>query len=250
VLLGDAAFLAMTAADIDPDIVSALSLHGGAQRRLAAFRAGPPDRDRRAAFRARGAGRARQENGRAVLATLDLPWKACRPAGSRPWSPRRCKKHHQRRRRAVLRPHRIPGREDRHAAGGDDAGRRRQPLQGQQHGELRVALATTHLPLKDVAAALTQDGLARILDIIDADLRNKFGLAAPRILVCGLNPHAGENGYLGREEIDVITPAIAAAQAPASMRAARIRPTRCSSPSTCRTPTACWRCTTTRACRC
>jgi 4-hydroxythreonine-4-phosphate dehydrogenase len=78
---------------------------------------------------------------------------------------------------------------------------------------LRVALATTHLPLKDVSQAITEDGLARVLDIIDADLKRKFGIAAPRILVAGLNPHAGENGYLGREEIDTIAPAIAAAQA-------------------------------------
>ncbi len=78
---------------------------------------------------------------------------------------------------------------------------------------LRVALATTHLPLKDVAGAITQAGLARVIDIIDADLKNKFGIGAPRILVTGLNPHAGENGYLGREEIDTIAPAIAAAQA-------------------------------------
>ncbi|MES2018991.1 MAG: 4-hydroxythreonine-4-phosphate dehydrogenase PdxA [Pseudomonadota bacterium] len=77
---------------------------------------------------------------------------------------------------------------------------------------LRVALATTHLPLKDVSAAITQDGLARVLDIIDADLKTKFGIASPRILVTGLNPHAGENGYLGSEEIDTITPAINAAR--------------------------------------
>ena len=78
---------------------------------------------------------------------------------------------------------------------------------------LRVALATTHLPLKDVSSAITQDSLARVIDIIAADLKHKFGIAAPRILVTGLNPHAGENGYLGREEIDTITPAIEAAQA-------------------------------------
>lgn len=77
---------------------------------------------------------------------------------------------------------------------------------------LRVALATTHLALKDVPAAITGDGLARTLDIIDADLKRKFGIAAPRILVTGLNPHAGENGYLGREEIDVIIPALQAAR--------------------------------------
>ena len=78
---------------------------------------------------------------------------------------------------------------------------------------LRVALATTHLALKDVPAAVTQPGLARVIDIIDTDLKNKFGIASPRILVTGLNPHAGENGYLGREEIDTIGPAISAARA-------------------------------------
>jgi 4-hydroxythreonine-4-phosphate dehydrogenase len=77
---------------------------------------------------------------------------------------------------------------------------------------LRVALATTHLALKDVPAAITGDSLARTLDIVDADLRRKFGIASPRILVTGLNPHAGENGYLGREEIDVIIPALQAAR--------------------------------------
>ncbi|HEY8023551.1 MAG TPA: 4-hydroxythreonine-4-phosphate dehydrogenase PdxA [Burkholderiaceae bacterium] len=77
---------------------------------------------------------------------------------------------------------------------------------------LRVALATTHLPLKDVAAALTEDGLLHILRIVHADLKSKFGIAQPRILATGLNPHAGEGGYLGREEIDIIAPAIAAAQ--------------------------------------
>lgn len=73
---------------------------------------------------------------------------------------------------------------------------------------LRVALATTHVPLKDVPAALSIDGLVETLAIIDHDLRRDFGLPVPRILVTGLNPHAGENGYLGREEIDVITPAL------------------------------------------
>jgi len=73
---------------------------------------------------------------------------------------------------------------------------------------LRVALATTHLALKDVPAAIRFDDLLRTLQIIDADLREKMGIPHPRILVTGLNPHAGENGYLGREEIDVITPVI------------------------------------------
>jgi len=78
---------------------------------------------------------------------------------------------------------------------------------------LRVALATTHLPLKDVPGALTRENLTQVLDILHADLTTKFGIAAPVILVTGLNPHAGENGYLGREEIDVITPVLEAARA-------------------------------------
>lgn len=74
---------------------------------------------------------------------------------------------------------------------------------------LRVALVTTHLPLKDVAAALTREKVRTALEIVARELRDKFGLEAPRIAVCGLNPHAGESGHLGREEIDVIAPAIA-----------------------------------------
>ena len=75
-------------------------------------------------------------------------------------------------------------------------------------GPLRVALATTHLPLKDVSAAITPDVLARTLRILHADLRSKYGIVQPRILVAGLNPHAGEGGYLGMEEIEVITPVL------------------------------------------
>jgi 4-hydroxythreonine-4-phosphate dehydrogenase len=71
-----------------------------------------------------------------------------------------------------------------------------------------MMLATTHLPLKDVSSALSVEGIVETLRIIDHDLRHHFGLPAPRILVTGLNPHAGENGYLGREEIDVIAPAL------------------------------------------
>ncbi|MDP5009117.1 MAG: 4-hydroxythreonine-4-phosphate dehydrogenase PdxA, partial [Glaciimonas sp.] len=78
---------------------------------------------------------------------------------------------------------------------------------------LRVALATTHLALKDVAAAITADSLMRTLEILQADLQQKFGIAQPRILVTGLNPHAGEGGYLGREEIEIITPVLQAAKA-------------------------------------
>ncbi|MEQ1516716.1 MAG: 4-hydroxythreonine-4-phosphate dehydrogenase PdxA, partial [Usitatibacteraceae bacterium] len=73
---------------------------------------------------------------------------------------------------------------------------------------LRVALATTHVALKDVPLAITRQSLTMTLRILHADLKQKFALANPRILVAGLNPHAGEGGYLGREEIDVITPVI------------------------------------------
>jgi 4-hydroxythreonine-4-phosphate dehydrogenase len=86
-------------------------------------------------------------------------------------------------------------------------------LAGTGEHPLRVALATTHLPLKDVSAALTIEGLVETLTIIDRDLRTSFGRRAPAILVTGLNPHAGENGYLGREEIDVISPALERARA-------------------------------------
>lgn len=77
-------------------------------------------------------------------------------------------------------------------------------------GGMRVALATTHLPLSEVPKALTRELIEQTLRIVDRDLRGRFGIARPRILVAGLNPHAGEAGYLGREEIDVIAPAIRA----------------------------------------
>jgi 4-hydroxythreonine-4-phosphate dehydrogenase len=75
-------------------------------------------------------------------------------------------------------------------------------------GGLRVALATTHLPLAQVSAAITAPRIERVLRTLDADLRAKFGIEAPRVLVCGLNPHAGESGHLGREEIEVIAPVV------------------------------------------
>ncbi|MBI6895990.1 4-hydroxythreonine-4-phosphate dehydrogenase PdxA [Pseudomonas putida] len=73
---------------------------------------------------------------------------------------------------------------------------------------LRVALVTTHLPLRDIADTITGERLERVTRILHADMRDKFGIANPRILVCGLNPHAGEGGHLGREEIDIIEPAL------------------------------------------
>ncbi len=75
-------------------------------------------------------------------------------------------------------------------------------------GSLRVALATTHLPLNKVSNAITHEMLVQTIEILHHDLQVRFGLASPRILVLGLNPHAGESGYLGREEIDVIIPAL------------------------------------------
>lgn len=75
-------------------------------------------------------------------------------------------------------------------------------------GGMRVTLATTHLPLKDVAAAITREGLEQRLRIIHHDLINRFAIAQPRIAVAGLNPHAGESGHLGREEIDTIIPVL------------------------------------------
>ncbi|PTQ90134.1 4-hydroxythreonine-4-phosphate dehydrogenase PdxA [Agitococcus lubricus] len=74
--------------------------------------------------------------------------------------------------------------------------------------DLRVALATTHLPLRAVAEQITPELLTEVIDILHRDLQQKFALPAPRILVTGLNPHAGENGYLGREEIDIINPTL------------------------------------------
>ena len=75
-------------------------------------------------------------------------------------------------------------------------------------GGMRVALATTHLALKDVPAAITMPLLENVVHIIHHDLQRRFGIAQPRILVAGLNPHAGEGGYLGREEIEVMIPVL------------------------------------------
>ncbi len=75
-------------------------------------------------------------------------------------------------------------------------------------GGMKVALATTHLPLRAVPDAITRETLERTLRIIDRDLKRRFGIPSPNIVVAGLNPHAGESGYLGREEMDVIEPAL------------------------------------------
>lgn len=73
---------------------------------------------------------------------------------------------------------------------------------------LRVALVTTHLPLSEVSKAITHSRLRTVIRILDQDLRSRFDIAYPKILVCGLNPHAGENGHLGREEIEIIEPVL------------------------------------------
>lgn len=76
-------------------------------------------------------------------------------------------------------------------------------------GDLRVALASTHLPLRDVADYLTRDGLREVLQVLHRELRTRFGIDDPQIVVCGLNPHAGEGGHLGSEEQEIIAPVIA-----------------------------------------
>ncbi|HKO68705.1 MAG TPA: 4-hydroxythreonine-4-phosphate dehydrogenase PdxA [Burkholderiaceae bacterium] len=76
------------------------------------------------------------------------------------------------------------------------------------HGPLRVALATTHLPIASVAGALTIDSVAGVLKILLTELQSRFGIDAPRVVVTGLNPHAGEGGHMGREEIEIIAPAV------------------------------------------
>ncbi|MFV5454104.1 MULTISPECIES: 4-hydroxythreonine-4-phosphate dehydrogenase PdxA [Acinetobacter] len=73
---------------------------------------------------------------------------------------------------------------------------------------LRIALATTHLPLRAVADAITKTRLEQVIDILLHDLKSKFKIEHPKVLVCGLNPHAGEDGYLGMEEIEVINPVL------------------------------------------
>jgi 4-hydroxythreonine-4-phosphate dehydrogenase len=85
-----------------------------------------------------------------------------------------------------------------------------QPVMMLASPDLRVALATTHLPLTEVPMAITRGRLTHVLEILHHDLKNRFGIADPVILVCGLNPHAGESGHLGREEIETIEPVVKA----------------------------------------
>jgi 4-hydroxythreonine-4-phosphate dehydrogenase len=211
VLVGDAAYLALTASLVDPSIrLSALSIQALRNNGLPHF--GP---DRIAVIDVPlGAhvvpGKLDAANGRAVLETLDLAVEGVR-AG---WFDAIVTAPLQ---KSTINDAGVPfSGHTEYLADKTGTSRVVMMLAGSPGGGqpyLRVALATTHLPLRDVPAAITQEGLAQVLDIIDADLKAKFGIAAPRILVTGLNPHAGENGYLGREEIDVIEPALQAARA-------------------------------------
>jgi 4-hydroxythreonine-4-phosphate dehydrogenase len=222
VLLGDAAFLAMTASYIDPAIrLSALSLQAVRNGGLPHFGPGTISVIDVPLAAHVVPGTLDKDNGRAVLATLDASIEGI-AAG---WFDAVATAPLQ---KSTINDAGVAfsGHTEYYA---EKTGTAQvvmmlagQPVQAlPPAGEaappapppLRVALATTHLPLKDVAAALTMDSLGTTLDIIAHDLKTKFGIAAPRILVAGLNPHAGENGYLGREDIDVVAPAIAAAQA-------------------------------------
>jgi 4-hydroxythreonine-4-phosphate dehydrogenase len=83
-----------------------------------------------------------------------------------------------------------------------------QPVMLLACASMRVALVTTHLPLAEVPRAITRERLTAVIEVLHADLKHKFGITDPVILVCGLNPHAGESGHLGREEIEVIEPVL------------------------------------------
>lgn len=212
VLIGDAAFLAQTAESIDPEMrLAAVSWMAVADAGLPRFPA-----DRLAVIDCPLAevvvpGQLDARNGRAVLQTLDIAIAGAQAHLFDAVVTAPLQKSTINDAGVAFTGHTEYLAQKTAAAqvvmmlAGSQAG-------GDEAHPLRVALATTHLPLKDVPAAITFDGLLRTIEIIHADLKNKFGIASPRILVTGLNPHAGEGGYLGREEIDVITPALQAAQ--------------------------------------
>ena len=211
VLVGDAAFLALTASLIDPSIqLAALSVQALRNNGLPHF--GP---SRVAVIDVPLAAHVRPgvldpENGRAVLATLDLAIEGIAAGWFDAMVTAPLQKSTINDAGVAFSGHTEYLAEK---TGAEQVVMMLAGSPGANAPPMRVALATTHLPLKDVPNAITQEGLTRVIDIIDADLRARFGIAAPRILVTGLNPHAGENGYLGREEIDTITPAIEAAKA-------------------------------------
>jgi 4-hydroxythreonine-4-phosphate dehydrogenase len=211
VLVGDAAFLALTASLIDPAIrlaaLSTQALRNGGLPHFGVDRIAVVDVPLAAHV---VPGVLDAENGRAVLATLDLALEGVQAGWFDAIVTAPLQKSTINQAGVAFSGH------TEYLAEKTNTPQVVMMLAGQPAGDqpyLRVALATTHLPLRAVPDAITQDGLARVLDILHADLRDKFGIAAPRILVTGLNPHAGENGYLGREEIEIIEPALAQAQA-------------------------------------
>jgi 4-hydroxythreonine-4-phosphate dehydrogenase len=213
VLLGDAAYLAMLAADIDPAIhIAALSIQALRNGGLPQF---GPERLTVIDVPLSAhvvAGTLDAANGRAVLATLDLAVEGIKAGWFEAMVTAPLQKSTINDAGVKFSGH------TEYLAEKTGTPRVVMMLAGAS-GEaadgayLRVALATTHLPLRAVADAIDSALLVEVLGIIDADLKRHFGIAAPRILVTGLNPHAGENGYLGREEIDVIEPALALARA-------------------------------------
>jgi 4-hydroxythreonine-4-phosphate dehydrogenase len=211
VLIGDAAFLAMTAEQVDPAIrLAALSLQALRNGGLPHF-----GKDRIAVVDVPLAafvtpGKLDSDNGRAVLATLDAAVEGANAGWFAAMVTAPLQKSTINDAGVAFSGHTEYLAEQ---TGTAQVVMMLAGAAGPSDRPLRVGLATTHLALKDVPAAITGAGLARTLDIIDADLKNKFGIAAPRILVAGLNPHAGEGGYLGHEEIDVIIPALEAARA-------------------------------------
>jgi 4-hydroxythreonine-4-phosphate dehydrogenase len=211
VLVGDAAFLALTASLIDPAIrlaaLSTQALRNGGLPHFGVDRIAVVDVPLAAHV---VPGVLDAENGRAVLATLDLALEGVQAGWFDAIVTAPLQKSTINQAGVAFSGH------TEYLAEKTNTPQVVMMLAGQPAGDqpyLRVALATTHLALKDVPDAITQDGLTRVLDILHADLRDKFGIASPRILVTGLNPHAGENGYLGREEIEIIEPALAQAQA-------------------------------------
>lgn len=208
VLIGDAAFLAIVAQQIDPAIsLAALSLQAVRNDGLPTF---PPSRlvvidCPLAAHVVPGVLDAR--NGRSVLQTLDLAIEATQAGWCVGMVTAPLQKSTINDAGVAFSGH------TEYLAEKTGTAQVVMMLAAAGPPPLRVALATTHLALKDVPAAITADGLGRTLDILQHDLKHRFGLAAPRILVTGLNPHAGEGGYLGREEIEVISPALEAARA-------------------------------------
>ena len=211
VLVGDAAFLALTASLIDPAIslaaLSVQALRNNGLPHFGAARVAVVDVPLAAHV---VPGLLNAENGRSVLATLDLAIEGVQAGWFDAIVTAPLQKSTINDAGVVFSGHTEYFAEK---TGASQVVMMLAGAPGPGTLPLRVALATTHLALKDVPAAITQEGLARVLDIIDADLKTKFGLRAPRILVTGLNPHAGENGYLGREEIDTIGPAVEQARA-------------------------------------